>query len=236
MRRCDPDPARLDSSGLALKGSMLQIQLYVNRLSDRLDGALVESLPGLARWDRGIEWVSPIESDGFREYADSEFISALRLGRTEAQALKKFWPRRGPCWDALGVGTETGRGCLIVEAKSYPREAVTSTGATGDSLAKIKNALSATAAWLGVPGLPDSWLEIYYQTANRLAHLYLLREVCGLDAHLAFVCFVEDPLHQPTTEMEWLKAFQNMMDSMAIPELPTDAAFVLLPGVTRSRH
>ena len=47
------------------------------------------------------------------------------------------------------------------------------------------------------------WSHCFYQYANRLAHLYLLRESNGLDAFLVFVYFVDDrtvPNRDPVSE------------------------------------
>lgn len=98
----------------------------------------------------------------------------------------------------------------------------------------ISAALKSTAAWLGLDGLPETWLRTYYQTANRLAHLYFLREVCDLDAYLAFVCFVDDPTHNPTAAEDWKREFVRTLDALEITELPESAAFVTLEGVSRS--
>ncbi|MDY6954493.1 MAG: hypothetical protein SWE60_23560, partial [Thermodesulfobacteriota bacterium] len=50
----------------------------------------------------------------------------------------------------------------------------------------------------------------FYQYANRLAHLYLLRGLNGIPAFLVFVYFVNDHTHVRTTEDEWNGALQLM--------------------------
>jgi len=50
---------------------------------------------------------------------------------------------------------------------------------------------------------PDAdWLGRLYQSANRLAYLYFLREIGKIDAFLANVYFTGDP-YSPTTRQEW---------------------------------
>lgn len=39
------------------------------------------------------------------------------------------------------------------------------------------------------------WTERFYQYANRLAFLYFLREVNGIEAYLVFLYFLNDPHH-----------------------------------------
>ena len=63
--------------------------------------------------------VSPLESDGFSEYRDQEFMDRLEV-RTASRALSDFWPPGGPRWDALAI-TGGGRR-LLVEAKANIRE------------------------------------------------------------------------------------------------------------------
>jgi hypothetical protein len=47
----------------------------------------------------------------------------------------------------------------------------------------------------------------YYQYANRLAHLYFLREINGLDARLIFLYFLSDPdTRGPRSRAEWKPA------------------------------
>ena len=140
MGRCDPKPNRVDSQRRAYKGSMMQLQAYVNQLQSDLDSALVGSISGLNQWP-GIRWVSPVAQDSYREYSDQGFISALGLGPAEKAAMAKFWPRNGPCWDGLALPSDESSGALIVEAKSYPAEVRPSTGAGPESRAKITYSL-----------------------------------------------------------------------------------------------
>ena len=59
------------------------------------------------------------------------------------------------------------------------------TGAKGESLDKIRTALTTTAEWLKVPpakawtSFPDP-KRCFYQCANRFAHLILLRDTLGV--------------------------------------------------------
>lgn len=48
----------------------------------------------------------------------------------------------------------------------------------------IDEALGVTAAWMGGSEVHASWNEDFYQIANRLAHLYFLRERCGIETYL----------------------------------------------------
>jgi hypothetical protein len=192
---------RVDEKGRAFKGSQLQIQIYVNRRQSELEAAVLDALPSLRAKHPHLEWVSPLESEIFEEYRNGDFLRALGLDE-HVSALADFWPRRGPCWDALAaVECACGKGVLLVEAKSYPEELLSRMKATSAaSIAQIDAALGRTAAWLG---LSRDWIGDRYQAANRLAHLYFLREVAQVPAWLVNVCFLDDP-HRPTSEAAWL--------------------------------
>jgi len=196
---------RVDSLGRAYAGSQLQIQLWVNRRSRELTQAVLAALPSLASLNPRIRWVSPLESAGFVEYQDREFLRAVALEGCAPQ-LSRFWPRGGPVWDALAA-VETARTAdcrrvLLVEAKSHVSE-VYGGGckASARSRERIEEALGLTKRWLGASSDAD-WTGALYQSANRLAHLYFFREVMGVPAWLINVYFVNDP-HSPTSRADW---------------------------------
>lgn len=126
-----------------------------------------------------MQWVSPLESDGFTEYRDEAFLGRLGFPHL-ADHLLACWPQNGPCWDALAIVRRADEvGVLLVEAKSYPGEFFgCGCGAGARSRSRIEEALTGTKAWLGADAEAD-WLSDLYQFANRLAHVYLLRERLG---------------------------------------------------------
>lgn len=198
-----------DRYGRARKGSQRQVQIYVNRRRKELDEACLKALPSLAVRDPRLRWVSPLETSRFKEYYDRDFLSAVGC-KPLVPLLRQFWPDRGPHWDALAVvdSPATRPGVLLVEGKSYPRE-LRGSGmkATSDaSKKKIRHALQATQQWLVVPEANwAAWEKRLYQSANRLAHLYWMRQVAGVDAWLLHLLFTGDDTH-PTTEQEWESA------------------------------
>ena len=172
---------------LALGGSQRWLQLAVNRCPGVIDEAIAKAIG--PEHGGSIQWLSPLESDGFTEYQDDAFLERLSIS-LQYRRLEDFWPARGPVWD--GLAKMSGGRYLLIEAKANIPEFDTSpTGATGRSLAKIRKALDETRAFLGVRSKTD-WSECIYQYANRLAHLYFLRELNKLDAMLIFVYFVGD--------------------------------------------
>ena len=173
---------------LVLRGSQRWLQMVVNRCPNVIDEAIAKAI-GLEHGET-IQWLSPLESDCFTEYQDDAFLKRLGVS-PEFLRVEDFWPTEGPVWD--GLARTSGCRYLLVEAKANIPEFDTSpTGATGESLCKIRKALDDTKKFLKVRSETD-WSECFYQYANRLAHLYFLRERNRVDASLVFVYFVGDP-------------------------------------------
>jgi hypothetical protein len=207
---------RVDPGGLAHKGSQLQTQIYVNRRPEELWGALQDALPTLPV-DARLTWVSPVQEARFAEYQDVDFLRAIGLEQ-HAAALADFWPAGGPVWDALAVvGTDGLRpGVLLAEGKSYPDELFGGRcRASEPARSKVSDALARTQRWLGVAEDPERWMGRLYQTANRLAHLYWLREMVGVRAWRAHLLFVDDP-HGPTSRDQWIAAVESANDELGL--------------------
>jgi hypothetical protein len=199
------------------RGSQLQVQLYTNRRQSNLAAAILQSLP-TGTCDMHIQWLSPLEGAKFIELRDAAFLAALGLSSYKDK-LKEFWPRSGPRWDALGSATcnsaQSGKTCLLIEGKSYPRElygggckAVLGSG----SRRAIESALDCTKEWCQVPTSVD-WTGGLYQYGNRLAHLFFLREKLKTDAYLVNLCFLNDP-HRCTNESRWKKGLRTVKEKL----------------------
>ena len=145
----------------------------------------------------------PLESDSFIEYRDQAFLERLSIS-PQHRPLEEFWPRRGPVWD--GLARTSGGRCLLIEAKAnIPEFDSSSTRASEEPLRKIRQAFDETRTFLGVSADTD-WSKCFYQYANRLAHLYFLRELNKVDAALVFVYFLGDttvPGRNPVTREGW---------------------------------
>lgn len=190
----------VDSGGVA-RGSLRWIRSAVNEHVAILNHE-IEVACGLKQ--SGIEWVSPLAEDDHAEYGDQDFLDRLGIALPN-RALSDFWPNRGPQWDALGRAA-AGE-VILVEAKANIPEVVSpGTGASADSRQLIEQSLAETKTFLGVdPSIP--WTGKLYQYANRLAHLYLLRELNGIPAFLVFVYFLGDEdVHGPESIAEWKAA------------------------------
>jgi hypothetical protein len=194
---------RVDDIGRAYAGSQRQIQADVNQSPEKLSAKIAEAFSNAQVCADEIEWVSPLESQGYAEYRDADFLLAVGLSQYTNQ-LASFWPRRGPYWDALA---RYRNGCILVEAKSHVAE-IYGGGcvASEKSLAAIRAAVALTKRWLGVPEEAD-WLGSLYQSANRYAYLYFMLQVVKVPCYLANVYFTDDPRTR-TSEAEWRTAIK----------------------------
>ena len=150
-----------------------------------------------------IEWRSPIESDQYAEYYDSEFINRLGIDEMNLTVpLHSFWPKSGPRWD--GLARTSSRKFLIVEAKAYIEECVDFGSKAGDtSRRKIAEALEQSRKAYRA-NANACWESPFYQYANRLSHLYFLVARNQIDAYLLFMYFANAPdVPSPCSTEQW---------------------------------
>lgn len=194
------------------KGSKKWIQHLINEQPELLNEKILDNLK--LGTDEKIEWLSPLEEDGYAEYRDQEFLDLIST-KLERVPLESFWPRGGPQWDGLGKSS-LGK-LFLVEAKSHIRELISTVKAEDeDSLSKIRESLDKTKRFLNSKTEAD-WSVGFYQYTNRLAHLYLLRELNHLPAYLVFVYFTNDTeMGGPETVGEWEGAIKLMRSYLGI--------------------
>lgn len=190
------------------KGSLKWIQTLVNENR----GLFNSKVQGFIKDDLSlVEWVSPRKEDDNAEYRDNDFLKILGLEEHQSKLLD-FWPKGGPQWDALGKLENKYH--FIVEAKANIPEISSSCMASSEkSKTKIKNSINCTKQFLNATS-GKNWLNGFYQYANRMCHLYFLREVCGINAYLIFVYFCNDSTHISTSIEQWdgaLKLQQHLM-------------------------
>jgi hypothetical protein len=183
-----------------------------------------------------MRWTAPLEAELFKEPVDQAFLIALGL-EDAAEALRQFWPSGGPNWDALAVLGDGARrdGVLLVEAKSYPEEVYGSgcQATNPASLGIIHRSLAAAQKWFGVaPG--SDWTGRLYQYANRLAHVYFLRQELQVDAWLVNLYFTYDRTTRPTAAAQWYRVLPTFKRELGfLGEVPW-VVDVILPAHRRS--
>ena len=148
------------------RGSQRWLQVAVNRCPEVFDRAVAGAI-GLAPGET-LEWVSPLESDAFREYRDQEFLDRLGVA-LNSRPLAEVWPRGGPWWDGLAWTSEE-RSVLKANIPEFDSDP---SGASPALLHRIQAAFAETKAFLQVRS-EAGWSRRFYQYASRIAHLYLL--------------------------------------------------------------
>lgn len=216
---------RCDDTGAAFAGSQRQIQLYVNEQPLVFNQAISDAL----KTSLSLRWVSPLSSDGYREYWDSASLKVLGLSQ-HGKELSRFWPSGGPHWDALACVENRTGGVLLVESKSHVPEIFgNGCGAeAASSIKKIDHAIATTKEWLHVSREAD-WKGSLYQSANRIAHLYFFTEILRIEAWLVNIYFTDDP-HSPTSRASWQAGIADVKKLLGISEVP-HCADVFLPAV-----
>ena len=188
----------------ATRGSQKWLQVAINEKPDILNASIRANLTLPA--SEQICWLSPLADDNCAEYSDQQFLDRLGIQLSE-RPLSSFWPQRGPQWDGLGKTTK-GQ-LLLLEAKAHIPEMVSPpTAAQGASLARIRRSLDEVQTALKANAEAD-WAAHFYQYTNRMAFLYLLRELNNLPAHLIFICFTHDEdMEGPQSADEWKGAIE----------------------------
>lgn len=160
-----------------------------------------------------IDWLSPLTNDDYAEYRDAEFLH--RIGEADlAPELAKFWPQRGPQWDALG---RTDRGdLLLVEAKAHIAEMLSPATQAGDTSRPLIEASLAETAKAMDAKPRAAWSDTFFQLANRFTHLHFLRRH-NRPAWLVLVGFINDSdMSGPESAREWHAAYEVAMHVMGL--------------------
>jgi len=187
------------------RGSERWLRAVVNDKHDLLNRRIASKF----RWDRpeSITWLSPLRDDHFAEYSDQDFLDRLGLNNLR-YPLSSFWPSRGPHWDGL-ARTATGK-VILVEAKAYIEESVdfTTHAKSPSSIQRIERSLAMAKQGFGARK-EAPWNTPFYQTPNRLAHLFFLHKLNRVDAWMLFIDFANAPdVDNPCTVEEWRGAIR----------------------------
>lgn len=195
-------------------GSQRLLQLAVNKRPEIVRSALRKS--GALGRGEAIEWLSPLEADGYAEYKDGEAQRRLRIKAHLKVPLYDFWPRRGAVWDALAIAGENRP--LLIEAKAHIREVASPGSKAGpSSMVLIEKSLRATRRYFA-PRSKADWTGTFYQYANRLAYQYYLRVLNGIESSLVFIDFTNAvDMDGPSTAAEWRGATRLIHAVLGLP-------------------
>lgn len=203
-----------------VRGSKKWIQIAVNEypeiLSKEIRRDFNEQLPP----DIQIDWVSPKKDKNgkYKEYREGLFKEfEIRRPKTD------FWPKGGPCWDAIGIGKDnrTDKIILLVEAKGHIGEInsgrIDSKDKHPDSMRTITKTLEKTKESFKCNKDSDWNTLPYYQYMNRLAWLYSLRRE-GIKAYLVFLYFLNSDYKPVGIKEEWEVILRRVKNNLGYPK------------------
>jgi len=144
-----------------------------------------------------------------------------------------YWPQTGnvPNWDAIGkIVCISDEEWLLVEAKAHTEELESKCGAKEHGgLPKIREAFQTTIEQLSIKMDVSSWLEPYYQYANRFAVLSFLHSQ-NIKARLLNIYFVGDINRKgwtsPQSTEEWHPHLVNLESHLGLSSGHKLAPFV----------
>jgi len=203
----------ITANTFAAAGSQRWLQVAVNHAPNLLLDVLRPALQLDSSVD--IEWRSPLEADGFREYRDMAALRQLGIASLPKRKLSDFWPQRGPVWDALGK-TSDGQ-YIFVEAKAHVAEAASpATRANLTSITLIQKSLKEAQQHFAPQSQAD-WSNTFYQYSNRLAHHYLFHTVNNFPSHMVFLYFINaTDMNGPKSEIEWQGAIKLIHSALGL--------------------
>ena len=220
-------------AGHAADGSRQQLQEYVNQIPNCLNEAIERQLPhAIYPSARRVQWLSPLESEGFKRYRDGSFLEQIGVPEA-ALALADYWPRTGPSWDGLAVfpqGRGSLPGVLLVESRTQLDE-IEGPGWRSpiNSRSLIRNAFQETRQWLGAMDT-EAWTGSLFQTATQLAHLNFLRNRLSIPAWLVHLYFVNDPTGA-ASRADWLPVIAGIHARLGLCRRPPFTLDVFLPAL-----
>jgi hypothetical protein len=196
-------------------GSQRLLQVAVAQYPNLLHNALRKA--GAIKESENVSWTSPLERDQFKEFRDQTALEKIGVTNSIKYPLNKFWPQRGPVWDATGI-TNFGSPILL-EAKAHiPEAASPASGASPKSLEQIEKSLEAARKHYA-PRSSSVWSGTFYQYANRLAHQYYLQQLNNVPSILIFLNFINaTEMDGPSSELEWEGAIRLLHTVLGLPK------------------
>ena len=182
-------------------GSEYQLLRFLGHHRNELERIILENTKINANLDYNMEWQeypknnSRLSLDG--EYTGISFLP-LELQNKISENWEKYWPQGGgiPNWDAilycspLVPNSPLKDQWIIIEAKAHLPEGIEKgTDATDEKSRKqIEDAFKATQNRFNIK-TGNSWLDKYYQFANRLAFVNFMLDN-GIECSLLNIYFL----------------------------------------------
>ena len=194
---------------MKLKGSILRMQQVANNknLTEYFSHLLGETEP--------VKFLSPLASEDFKEYKlnQMEEFTGITWGFG-----KEVWPDNQPQWDGIAKSAD-GKTLYLIEAKSHIDEMKTKCTASKDSYERIEKIVEEGSRFIPHDSIQDltKWMNGYYQLANRLLFLAMLRQQTDKlifnEVKLVLLNFVNDTSmpNLLTEEYEWQNHYEIIL-------------------------
>jgi hypothetical protein len=152
-----------------------------------------------------------------KELVGIAFLEKEPVYKTLLSQWKQEWPQRGNSmnWDLVGYTVKNNiKTWILIEAKAHIGELEQSCGAKPQSFTKIEKALTETAYNIGTEIFKDSpWTKKYYQLANRIYILDLLRRN-DINTKLINIYFIGDKTDRSRKSPKDIATWKVEIDKM----------------------
>ena len=162
--------------------------------------------------DDTLGWLSPLESDLYKEYQLNSPVIKAELGINSPlyQSAFDFWPTNQPMWDGLALSDKSGT-LYLFEAKAHTKEPKTECKGEGEGRRHIIQTMTGIHEKYFSKGVFDKWMTGQYQLANRLTFLQKMKDMKRPEypnVKLIFISFINDYTLTPTSKDEWKDYYQ----------------------------
>lgn len=204
------------SLGLALKGSKLRMQQVAN------DKNLILKFSKLLNEKKAIKFISPLQKENYKEYKLNQKKEILKIFSDIKWGYNnEEWKTGQPQWDGIATSAD-GNTLYLIEAKSHPKEMKTkckskSIKENGNKEIIEKILKFTFNKYNKNNGVFSSWMNKYYQFANRIAFLELIKNSKKFkNVKLVLLNFVDDITMEKlaTSKNLWKIHYQKVLLEM----------------------
>ena len=203
-------------------GSEYQLLRFLGHHRNELEQYILKQTKINENLEYSTDWLD-YPKDAKRKSLDGEYVGLDFLNNELKKKLtgnwKKYWPQTGrpPNWDGIiycspiNPNSVLKEKWIIVEAKANLKELESSSGADKESKKQIEEAFEQTQKRFNIKA-KNSWLNKYYQLANRLAFVNFMLDN-GVQCSLLNIYFINgwpnDPEKNVTKIETWKEKIRD---------------------------
>jgi len=199
-------------------GSEYQLLRFLGHHRNELEQYILKQTKINENLEYSIDWLD-YPKDAKRKSLDGEYVGLDFLNNDLKKRLsgnwKKYWPQTGrpPNWDGIiycspvAPNSSLEDKWIIVEAKANLKELESSSGADKESKKQIEEAFEQTQKRFNIKA-KNSWLNKYYQLANRLAFINFMLDN-GIQCSLLNIYFINGWPNDPERNVTKIEAWKE---------------------------